>query len=107
MQVAQVISFSGLGGHDKSYFELTCKRYKNFVSTDPITHEVEIKFSDIPDFLITIRNRFFHSRIGDGKENINTIEMPDSDEYFKRINSIIVGFLAIMTFQTIAAKYHV
>ncbi len=106
LQVAQRISFSTVSGNGLNYYTLTCKRYKNFISEDQATHEVEIKFSDIPDFLITIRNRFFHSRIGDGKENITTIEMPDSDEYFEKINPIIASFLAIVTLQTIAAKYH-
>lgn len=107
LQVAQTISFSTVSGHGTNYYDLTCRRFNKFASTDPNTHEVEIKLSDIPDFLITIRNRFFHSRTGDGRSNITTIEMPDSDEYFGKINPIIANFLAIVTLQTIAAKYHV
>lgn len=107
LQVSQKISFATVGSHGANYYDLTCKRYTNFVSMDPIAHEVEIKFSDIPEFLVTIRNRFFHSRTGDGRENITTIEMPDSDEYFGMVNPIIESFLAIVTLQTIAAKYHV
>lgn len=107
LQISQKISFSTVGGHGANYYNTTCKRYTNFSGNDPATHEVEIKFLDIPEFLITIRNRFFHSRTGDGRENITTIEMPDSDEYFGKINPIIASFLAIVTLQTIAAKYHV
>lgn len=107
LQIVQKIKFTSAGGHEANYYNLTCKKYKDFVSTDPIAHEVEIKFSDIPEFLKIIRNRFFHSRTGDGRDNITTIEMPDSDEYFEKINPIIESFLAIVTLQTIAAKYRV
>lgn len=107
LQVTQKISFSTVGGHGENYYKLTCKRFTKFVSMDQANHEVEIKFSDIPEFLITIRNRFFHSRTGDGKMNITTIEMPDSDEYFEKINPVIASFLAIVTLQTVAAKYHI
>ncbi len=103
--VAQNISFANLGGHDADYYKLTCDRFKRFVSKDPNAHELEIKFLDIPDFLITIRNRFFHSLTGDEKNNITTIEMPDSDEYFGRINPVISSFLAIVALQSIASKY--
>ena len=107
LQVTQKITFATNSGHGAKYYDLTCNRYTNFTSRDPITHEVEIKFSDIPELLITIRNRFFHSRTGDGRDNITSIEMPESDEYFWKINPIIASFLAIVTLQTIAAKYHV
>jgi hypothetical protein len=107
LQVAQKISFSNVGGHGANYYDLTSKRFTKFASTDQANHEVEIKFSEIPEFLITIRNRFFHSRTGDGKKNITTIEMPDSDEYFGKINPIIASFLAIVTLQTVVAKYHI
>lgn len=107
LQVAQKISFSTVSGHGAGYYNLTCERYKKFSGTDKANQEVEIKFSEIPEFLIAIRNRFFHSRTGDGKKNITTIEMPDSDEYFGKINPVIASFLAIVTLQTIAAKYHI
>lgn len=107
LQVVQKISFLTASGYGPKYFDLTCKRYTKFASTDQTNHEVEIKFSDIPEFLINIRNRFFHFRTGDGRNNITTIEMPDSDEYFGKINPIITSFLAIVTLQTIAAKYHI
>jgi len=77
------------------------------VSKNNVDLELEIKFSDIPEFLVNIRNRFFHLRIGDGRGNITTIDMPDSDEYFGKINPVIASFLAIVTLHTISAKYHV
>lgn len=106
LQVNQKISFQTVSGHGVGYYSLTCSRFTKFSSTDQANQEVEIKFSEIPEFLITIRNRFFHSRTGDGRKNITSIEMPDSDEYFGMINPVIASFLAIVTLQTIAAKYH-
>ncbi|WP_418122517.1 hypothetical protein [Variovorax sp. 160MFSha2.1] len=106
LQVVQKVSLStAVGG--AAYYDLTCNRFSNFSSKDPAIHQVEIKFSDIPEFLITIRNRFFHLRTGDGRENITANEMLDSDEYFGKINPVILSFLAIVTLQTISAKYHV
>lgn len=107
LQVAQKISFGSTSRHGADYYKLTCKKYDNFVSKNNVDLELEIKFSDIPEFLVNIRNRFFHLRIGDGRGNITTIDMPDSDEYFGKINPVIASFLAIVTLHTISSKYHV
>ncbi|WP_124541217.1 hypothetical protein [Piscinibacter terrae] len=107
LQVVQRISFSCSSGHGASYYDLTCEKFKSFASVDQAAQEVEIKFSEIPEFLKTIRNRFFHSRTGDGRGNITTISMPDSDEYFAKINPVIASFLAIIVLHTLSSKYHV
>lgn len=106
LQVNQKISFSSSSGYGQGHYALTCNKFKNFTSMDPVGQEVEIKFSDIHDFLITIRNRFFHSRTGDGRGNITALEMLDSDEYFGKVNPVIASFLAIVALHTISAKYH-
>lgn len=106
LQVPQKIAFATSTGNGTNYYKLTCDKFQKFTSTDQGALEVEIKFVDIPDLLITIRNRFFHSRIGDGRNNITTIDMIDSDEYFGKINPIIASFLAIVALQTISTKYH-
>jgi hypothetical protein len=107
LQVVQQITFSSTGGHQASYYNLTVTRFTKFTSTDPVTNQVEVKFVDIPELLITIRNRFFHSRTGDGRSNITTIEMTDSDEYFGNLNPLVMSFLAIVVLHTIAIKYQV
>lgn len=106
LQVNQKISFSSTSGNASSHFNIATKKFAKFTSTDSVAHEVEIKFSDIPDFLITLRNRFFHARTGDGMNNISSTEMPDSDEFFERVNPIILSFLAIIVLHTISTKYH-
>ena len=107
LQIIQKIKFSCSSGYGSNYYDLTCDKFKAFASMDQAAQEVEIKFSEIPELLKTIRNRFFHSRTGDGRGNITTITMPDSDEYFGKINPIIASFLAIIVLHTFSAKYHV
>lgn len=105
LQVNQKISFASASGHGISHFNLVCEKFDKFSSFDPNMQEVEIKLRDIPNFLITIRNRFFHSGIGDWKKNITLVEMPDPDEFFGKINPIIISFLSIVVLHTISAKY--
>lgn len=107
LQINQKISLASMNGFGKAHYDLTVDKFHKFSSFDPTAQEVEIKFSDIPDFLITIRNRFFHSRTGDGKGNITSIQMLDSDEYFHQVNPIIASFLAIVVLHTISSKYHI
>ena len=99
------LSFKSSFGHQDKYYVLTTKKVTCLTSPDPINRTADIKFSDVPELLKAIRNRFFHSRTGDGKDNIFIEEMPDSDEYFECINQTIANFLSIVTLQTIAAKY--
>lgn len=106
LQVVQKISFLTGNFNGDSYYKFTKKRCSGFVISDDVNKVLEIKFSDIHSLLKTIRNRFFHSRTGDGQDNITTIQMIDSDEYFSIINPIIASFLAIVTLQSIASKYH-
>lgn len=105
LQVDQKIRFSSSGGHQSAYYAFTTRHFTTFTSLDPALHEVEVKFRDVSHLLVTIRNRFFHSRTGDGRDNITTIEMADPDEYFSCINPVLVSFLAIVVLQTIAKKY--
>lgn len=107
LQVMQKIDFFCGSGYGSNYYDLTCDKFKAFASVDQAAQAVEIKFAEIPEFLKVIRNRFFHSRTGDGKGNITTIDMPDSDEYFGKINPIIASFLAIVVLHTLSAKYHI
>lgn len=105
LQVNQKISFASASGNARAHFEIATKKFKKFSSTDEANNEVEVVFSDIPDLLVTLRNRFFHSRTGDGMNNINSTEMPDSDEFFGCVNPVIFSFLSIVVLQTLATKY--
>jgi hypothetical protein len=52
-----------------------------------------------------LRNRFFHSLTGEGRDNIRLEEIVDSDEYFACLNPVFCSFLAIVALQTMAKKY--
>lgn len=105
LQVAQTITFRSSGGHQASYFQLTVSQFGDFSAQDATRASVEIVFENILEFMVTIRNRFFHSRTGDGQKNISTLAMIDPDEYFSCINKFCASFLAVVVLQTIATKY--
>lgn len=105
LQVNQKLSFASLPPNGAQYYLLITKHYPKFAATDQANSEVEITLKNIPEFLITMRNRFFHSRTGDGLNNIKPTELPDSDELFSIINPPISNFLALVVLQTFASKY--
>ena len=75
------------------------------MSQDPLTNQVVIKFRDVTDLLVILRNRFFHSRTGDGKNNITVTQIINSDEFFGCVNMTFCSFLAIVALQTLAYQY--
>lgn len=99
------IYLTSANGHQDEFFSLTDRLYQHFHSTDAAGHHIEIKFSNIPSFLMTIRNRIFHARTGDGQSNVKMQEILDTDEYFACLNPIFCNFLAIVILRTIASKY--
>lgn len=101
------ITFTSTNGYQSNFFNLTKRLYTAFESIDPANHQVELKFKNIPNLLISIRNRIFHARTGDGQSNAKMQEILDSDEYFKCMNSVFCNFLSIVTLQTIAYKYQI
>ena len=105
LNITYEISFKSAQGLQLNYYNLTVKHGVQLVNLDPSNCKVEIKFCDIPELLITMRNRFFHSRTGDGKDNIQLSEIIDSDEYYECINPIFCSFLAIVTLQIIMHSY--
>ena len=68
---------------------------------------MELQFRNIPSFLVTVRNRLFHARTGDGQSNVKMQEVLDIDEYLGCLNPIFCNFLAIITLRTIASKYQI
>lgn len=99
------IKFISAGGFQNAYFVLTDRLYKSFQTTDAASHQIELQFKNIPSFLVTVRNRLFHARTGDGQSNVKMQEVLDIDEYLGCLNPIFCNFLAIVTLRTIASKY--
>ncbi len=99
------IKFVSENAYQDAHFKLTNRLFDLFTSKDPTTHQMELQFRNIPSFLISVRNRLFHARTGDGQSNVKMQEVLDVDEYLHCLNPIFCNFLAIVTLRTIAFKY--
>lgn len=96
------ISFASKVGLENKYFNVVTSHSKAFSSTDPNTSTVEIKFRDVTDIFVVLRNRFFHFRTGDGQKNISIRDIHDTDEFFSSLNNVFCSFLAMVTLHAIA-----
>lgn len=105
LDINYTVDFLSQHGHQAAFFKLTVKHHSEFTNTDVNLSQVEIKFRQVPELLKTLRNRFFHSLTGDGRDNIRLEEILDSDEYFASLNPVFCSFLSIVALQTIAKKY--
>ena len=105
LDATSTITFSSVNGYQSDYFKLTDRLYKEFHSTDSLSHQVSLTFKNTPDFLTILRNRLFHARTGDGKSNVKMQEVVDIDEYLYCLNPTFCNFLAIVTLQIISKKY--
>lgn len=97
------IRFTSKTGNQDKYFSLINYYFKSFSSTDSNISEVEIKFRDVPDLLIALRNRFFHFKTGNSQKNIAIKELQDPDEFFFFLNKVFCSFLAIVSLHAIAS----
>jgi hypothetical protein len=97
--------FISTRGCEDKYFKTLNKIYSDFEVVDNLTHSVECKFRNVPEMLKTIRNRFFHTRTGEGQYNISLRNLQDPDEFFRCVNSEFCGFLSIVTVHTLVKKY--
>ena len=105
LDINYTIDFHSEQGHQTAFFKVTVKHHTEFVNTDSNLSQVAIKFRQVPELLKTLRNRFFHSLTGEGRDNIRLEEIVDSDEYFASLNPVFCSFLSIVSLQTIAKKY--
>jgi hypothetical protein len=103
LDTAYKIQFNSHAGYDSKYFDVLTRLYTGFSSLDPTTSTIEIKFRDIPDLLVPLRNRFFHFRTGDAQKNIAIRDIHDSDEFFSAVNYVFCSFLAVVSLHAIAA----
>jgi hypothetical protein len=105
LDILYAIKFNSSRNYQEKYFSTTKKHSKEFTSEDKTRFELEIKFRDVPSLIINIRNRFFHSATGNGRDNIKIREILDPDEYFSCLNKTFCSVLAIIVLHTIASKY--
>lgn len=65
---------------------------------------ISVKFSEFSSFMITIRNRFFHLK-NSQDNNIQSVDIVDSDFFFSLINKKCVYFLSLITLEVIKNSY--
>lgn len=87
------------------FYAVTEKLINTFDSKDPATSELVVKFRNTGDLLSSLRNRFFHTRTGDGKSNIKAESVVSSDEYFSILNPIFCSYLSQVVLEIAAVKY--
>lgn len=101
----QTIDFSSSASNGMRFFNLVNSRYSAFYSTDPSRQQLEVEFRAIQGLFVTIRNRFFHLRTGDSKNNIGIKDVHDAEEFFSIVCPIFCDFLANLILAIVAAKY--
>lgn len=90
---------------DQAYVASVRRFFNLLIPVGPSLERVGCKFLDIHDLLVTIRNRFFHTRSGDGQSNISLRSISDPDHFFSTLNPVFCSFLSIVTLQSMAKKY--
>ncbi|PRY89526.1 hypothetical protein [Mongoliibacter ruber] len=66
--------------------------------------KISIKFPEFSSFIITIRNRFFHLK-NSQDNNIQSVDIVDSDFFFSLINRKCAYFLSLVTLVVIKRSY--
>jgi hypothetical protein len=100
-----ILNLSATDGVSEKFDAALRKIFKAFVPAGPSLDQVGCKFRDVPDLLAQMRNRFFHSRTGDGQPNMSMKVIGDPDMVFARLNPIFCNVLAVITIHSIAKKY--
>ena len=105
LEIPYTIQFRSAYGISEKYARLVATQSVSFVSTDISSAKIEIKFRDVSELLKCIRNRFFHTRTGDGQPNISIEKIIDPDEFFSFLNPIFCSYLSIVVVHSIAHDY--
>lgn len=85
-----------------SYYNIYLKKIKEKVIVEKIENEsIKIKFIGFYDFLIEIRNRFFHNSKGSWQENLESTEVLFPDVFFKPILTHGINWVSIILFEII------
>lgn len=107
LDVVLPISLSSQSGFRGNYFKILNDLYDRFEVVDESSHTFDIKFRNLADLLVCLRNRFLHSLSGDWRNNIASIDICDPDEFFGQINPLFCSYLANVVLQCLAKKYQV
>lgn len=84
------------------YYELYLKKVKEKYVLDKSENSfIKIEFIGYYDFLIELRNRFFHNLKGGWHENFDSTELMFPDQFFKPITLHGINWLSLILFEII------
>ncbi|WP_309397111.1 hypothetical protein [Cerasicoccus maritimus] len=74
------------------------EKLDGMITVDTQTNEASIKYSEIINAIVTIRNKYFHFAIG-GQKNIDTYQIKEPNEFFRILNPIFINWIGIIYFE--------
>jgi hypothetical protein len=105
LDTSDTIDFSACGICASAFYKTATELHSKWTVTDPTRNSAEIKYRDVQDLLVTIRNRFLHFRTGDGQKNMSSRKLQDVELFFKTLNPVFAAYVASVTLHLMAAKY--
>lgn len=89
-----------------SYFSLYEARIKPNYVVDKIENQsLKIKFIGFYDFVIELRNRFFHNSKGSWQQNFESSELLFPDVFFRSITKHGINWMSIILFEIIKVDF--
>ena len=90
----------------ESYYDLYLKKMNNKTVKNTVEKEqISISFIGFYEFLIEIRNRFFHFTKGSWQENLSSNEILFPDYFFKPIIDHGINWVSIILFEIIKVDF--
>jgi hypothetical protein len=84
------------------YYQIYLEKLKNKTVGQPVENEsIEVKFIVFYDFMIELRNRFFHNAKGSWQENLESTNLLFPDLFFKPLISHGINWISIILFEII------
>lgn len=107
LDVMYPLDFSTSGAYKTNHFNIIERYFKSEIdSPDGHACTAQVKMMHIGKLIYTTRNRFFHTRTGDGQKNIKTHELGDTDVFFKQLNNIFISYLSIVALEIISQNHN-
>ncbi|CAH0254907.1 hypothetical protein [Stenotrophomonas lactitubi] len=91
--------------YGEKFYHAIVSRFDDTDSSDSVLRQISMKFGSVQGFTETVRNRFFHFRTGDGRNNMSTRDLVDVDQFFQYVNPVVENFIGKLVVQTIVTKY--
>lgn len=107
LDVYYPFDFSASGVHKNRHFMIMNRYFQSEIdSPNTAVCSGQIKMKHVGKFIYTLRNRFFHTRTGEGQINIKSHELGDVDAFFQGLNEIFLSYLSIVALEIIAVDYN-